>query len=155
MAASSLVHDLGRVALLVSVGWALIRVRRQAQPGVHLLATSVVHLQALCRAAGGLARSWPPPKTISVDISPIAAVLDGASVAQLERACRRWRRAGIAVRIEGCDLRSSEALARQGLEAELEGPERMSGVECSSPPAPGAHRLGHVPTPGSVEPSWD
>lgn len=132
MAASSLLQDLGRVALLVSAGLALIQVRWQAQPGVHLQATSVVQLQALCRAAGGLARSWPPPKAISVDVSPIAAALDATSVAQLVRACWRWRRAGIAVRIEGCDLRLSELLTRHGLDAALQGSERTSKIECAS-----------------------
>jgi hypothetical protein len=154
MAASSLLQELGRVALLVSVGLALIRARRQAQPGVHLLATSVAHLQALCRAARGLAHSWPPPKTISVDVSSIVAALDGTSVAQLDRACRLWRRAGIAVRIEGCDLWLSAALTRRGLDAELYGSERTSGIQVSSRPA-AEYRLGHVPTPDSVEPSWD
>jgi hypothetical protein len=131
MAAPSLLQELGGIALLMSVGFALIRVQWQAQPGVHLLATSIAHLHALCRAADGLAHSWPPPKTISLDVSPIVAALDGASVAQLDRACTRWRRAGIAVRIEGCDGRLSAALTRRGIDAELFGPERTSGIECS------------------------
>jgi hypothetical protein len=155
MSASSLLQELGRVAWLLSVGFALSRVRWQAQPGVHLLATSAAHLQALCRTAGALARAWPPPKMISVDVSPIVATLDGASIAQLERACRRWRRAGIAVRIEGCDRWLSAALTRSGLDAELLGSERASGIERISQPARATDRPGHVPTPGSVEPSSD
>lgn len=155
MAASSLLQDLGRVALLVSVGFALMRVRWQAQPGVHLRAASVAHFRVLCRAAVGLAHAWPPPKTISVDVSPIMADLDEASIAQLANACRRWRRAGIAVRIEGCDRWLSAALTRRGLDAELQASERTSGIERSSRPARAAHRPGHAPRPGSVEPSGD
>jgi hypothetical protein len=83
------------------------------------------------------------------------AALDEASIAQLAGACRRWRRAGIAVRIEGCDRWLSAALTRRGLDAELQGSERASGIECSSRPVPAAHRPGHAPTPGSVEPSGD
>jgi len=67
----------------------------------------------LCRATAEMARSGPVPERVEIDLSAVAAIED-SSVAFLDDACARWRRAGACVCVEGCHPYVRWAIQRHG-----------------------------------------
>jgi hypothetical protein len=95
-----------------------------------LVASSLWSLDHLCSAMPSVIREWPELREIRVAMGAMT-LLDEASAASVISAIRIAARAGVEIRLDGCDARMAEFLLARGVDTQHLGTRREATADSS------------------------